>query len=74
MLWSLAERLWPLCTKDVAIHKTPFERIAGTAYEACQKVKAVNRPSPTLVNDFRGGSAPSEGYYDSNVTNTGEPY
>ena len=73
VIWSLAERLWPMCTNDIAIHKTPFERIAGTAYEACQKIQAVNAPARELSSDFRGSAKP-DGYFDQNVTWTGEPY
>jgi len=73
VVYSLAERLWPMCTHDVLVHKIDPRKLAGMAHAAREKVRLVNRPIPTLRADFRGGSKPA-GYYDSNVARTGEPY
>ena len=73
VVYSLGERLWPMCTHDVLVHKIPFTKLCGLAHAAREKVRMVNRPIPTLRADFRGGSKPA-GYYDSNVARTGEPY
>lgn len=78
VLWSLAERVWPLCTNWAAAgpNKISIESIRGEAYEAREKVRTVNRVQPALSPDFRGGSptSPEAGYFDSFVTWTGEPY
>lgn len=71
---TLAERLWPMLTHDICVHKNSQMWLAGQAYTAREKVKAVNRSLPTLCNDFgktTGGDAP---LYDSFVTDTGFPY
>lgn len=73
IVWSLASRLWPMCSRDIMPHKLTHPFINGKAYEACQKVRTVNRPIPTLGQDFRGSQQPA-GYYDSFVSYTGEPY
>ena len=73
VIWSLAERMWPYCTRQVALNRVPHTYINGKSYEACQKVRMVNRPVPALASDFRGGGKP-DGYYDSFVSYTGEPY
>lgn len=73
VVWSLAERLWPMCTKQLTINRVGFPYLCGKAYEACQKVRMVNRPIPTLRPDFHGGGH-REGFYDANVSWTGEPY
>lgn len=71
--WSLAQRMWPLVDRSIMPNKLSFEYINGKAYEACQKVRTVNRPIPVLPNNFPGGRKPA-GYYDSFVSYTGEPY
>lgn len=72
VVWNLAERVWPMCPKSMMANKLKFEYICGKAYEACQKVRTVNRPIPTLANNLPGRKR--EGYYDSFVSYTGEPY
>lgn len=69
---SLAERLWPMIPNTVAVNKVSQQWLAGSAYEACQKVQMVNRNIPMLRSDMVVGAGP-DGYYDSNVTNTGLP-
>ncbi len=73
VVWSLAERLWPMCTSQMAVNRVSHAFICGNAYEACQKVRLVNRPIPTMVNDFRGGGKKPGAYYDSFVSQTGLP-
>lgn len=73
IVYTLAERLWLMCTHQIAVNKVPLSWLAGKAYAARQKVMNVNRPIPTLAGDFRGGRR-TEGYYDANVSWTGEPY
>lgn len=70
---SLAERLWPLVTKDMAPNKLPFATVAGYAENARLRIWTLNRPIPRLPGDFRSGSKP-DGYYDSLVSWSGEPY
>lgn len=69
---SLAERLWPMIPNSVAVNKVSLEYLAGSAYEACQKIQMLNRPIPMLRSDMVVGAGP-DGFYDSNVTNTGLP-
>jgi hypothetical protein len=70
---SLAERLWSMIPSSVCPNKRSPEWLAGSAYEACQKIQMLNRPIPMLASDFpRAGGGPG-GFYDSNVTNTGLP-
>lgn len=73
VILSLAERLWPMCTRQLAINRVPLGWLAGQAYLARQKVRMVNRDVPTLAPDFKGGQKP-DGFYDSFVSYTGEPY
>ena len=69
---SLTVRLWPLCTKNMMANKLPYAVLFAAAENACNKVKAINRPIPTLVNDF-GNNNKMAGYYDSFVSKTGLP-
>ncbi len=74
IIYSLAERMWPMMSLNIATNKVPLSYLSGMAYEARQKVRAVNRPIPTLRNDQQGGSRTPSGYFDSFVKYTGEPY
>lgn len=74
VILSLAARLWPMCTKNMLANKSPHAYLLGKAYEACQKVRAVNRPVPRLRNDSPAGSKQGSGFMDSNVRWVGEPY
>lgn len=73
VVWSLAERLWPMCTGQIAVNRVSHGFICNRAYEARQKVATVNRPIPTLKSDFQGGRSKPAGYYDSFVSYTGLP-
>lgn len=73
VIYSLAERLWPMCTKDALLHRVTELSLAAKAHAAREKVRLVNRPIPTLKSDFGAGKKPA-GYYDSFVSQTGIPY
>ena len=72
IVWSLSERLWPLCTKAFMPNKLAFGYICGKALEACNKVRNVNRNIPKLGSDFKNQQTQA-GYYDSQVSRTGLP-
>lgn len=55
LLWTLAEKLWPLCTQDIMIHKLNLQYVCGQKAQAQARVRRVNAPMPRLANDFRGG-------------------
>lgn len=73
VVYSLAERLWPMCTLNILVNKVSLQWLAGKAHAAREKVRLVNRPIPTLKSDFGGAGKPA-GYFDSYVKYTGEPY
>lgn len=52
IIYELAKRLWPMCTKDMAINKVSHQWLCGQAKLARDRVKAVNAPMPKLANDF----------------------
>lgn len=68
--WSLAERLWPMVTKDMAIHKVSLQYLAGKARAGQAKLRAINAPMPRLSGDFQSGS-PRVGESDWNLLFTG---
>lgn len=74
IIYSLASRLWPMCVKNLMPNKASHAWLSARAYEACQKVRAVNRPIPTLRNDSPRGNNGPAGFYDPNCSWTGEPY
>lgn len=69
---SLAERLWSLCTNQVALNRNSQQWLAGQAYESRMKVQMLYRQTPRLASDFRSGGY-GDGFYDSFVTDTGLP-
>lgn len=71
VVWGLAERLWPMCTKSMMANKVSLPYLTGKAHNARMKVRRVNRPVPKLATDFPASTRPS-GYYDRNITYTGE--
>lgn len=73
IVYGLADRMYHMLTREVVVHPVPYQLIMAKARHAREKVRRVNRAVPRLQNDFpsRGGV---QGYYDSFVTNTGEPY
>lgn len=74
VVYSLAERLWPLCTRDFMPRRNTQQWLSGRAYEACQKVRMVNRDIPTLRSEAPGGRSTKGGFMDSDVRWIGEPY
>ncbi len=74
IVYTLAERLWPMCTKSVLINKVSHQWLCGKAKHARDRIKYVNAPSPKLVNDFRGGSRQNVGVCDWGLLLTGQPY
>lgn len=73
IVWRLAQRLWPLCTKQIAPNKPSFQYICGQAAIAAAKVKALNAPMPKLRNDFQNGNR-GVGVCDWDLLLTGRPY
>lgn len=70
---GLAERLYYLVPKMLMPEKGPYQLIASKAKYALDQLRRLNRPLNPLPNDFGGGGQP-DGFYDSFVTYTGEPY
>ncbi len=71
--WTLAQRCWPLCTKDFMPHKLPLPYISGQASIARNRVKAINAPNPKVANDFQGGHD-NKNVNDLGLILTGSPY
>lgn len=77
VVYGLAERLYHMATKDnMVANPAPYGIIAGRAYEAREKIKLINRQIPRLATDFPSGGRGGEGggFFDRNVSYTGEPY
>ena len=72
VIWSLAERLYPLVNHDMAIHKLSQEYVAGAAYEARQKLAWLNRRVVPMACEFGAGGT-REGFFDWGPTFTGLP-
>jgi hypothetical protein len=70
---NLAARLWPLCTNQIAVNRVSQAYIEGSAYEAAQKVRLVNRTIPKGTNDFGGQGGQPDGYYDAYPSWSGLP-
>ncbi len=73
IVYTLAERLWPMCTKSVLINKVSHQWLCGKAKVARERIKAVNAPMPRLANDFQSGR-PTVGVCDWDLLLTGRPY
>jgi len=75
-VYSLAERLWPLVTHDLAPHKVSHQYLAGKAKHFRARLQAVNANPPRLRNDFQGGRGGPGGSGQSSLTTllTGVPY
>lgn len=73
--WTLAQRLWGVCTNSVVANKFPFAYICGQAKLARDRVRAVNAPMPRLSNDFGGSTiSGARGVCDWGLLLTGQPY
>lgn len=73
VVYELAKRLWPMCTKQLAINRVSHQWLCGQAKIARDKVKAVNAPMPRMANDFQPGR-PSVGVNDWSTILAGLPY
>ena len=73
VVYNLAMRLLPYCTKQLYEERRSEQWIRGQAELARQRIAAVNAPSPRLRNDFRGGCGGS-GNADWQLLLTGIPY
>ncbi len=74
IVYRLAERLWPMLSKNVAVNKVSLQWLAGQAYMAAQRIRAVNAPMPRLTCDFQGRSQSNTGTCDWQLLLTGIPY
>jgi hypothetical protein len=76
IIWTLAQRLWGLCTNQVMLNRFPFPYICGQAAKARDKIKYVNAPSPKMMNDFGGGNrqTSANAQCDWGLLLTGIPY
>lgn len=73
IVYTLAQRLYHLCTNDVMVHKVDFRYLCGQAAIARAKIKAVNAPMPRLACDFRS-KPPTVGVSDWGLLLSGVPY
>lgn len=71
VVYQLAMRLWPFCTKDIMPERRSFQWVAGQAERIRQQVAAVNAPRPRMINDFRGGTYQNAGASDWALLLTG---
>lgn len=74
VVWRLAQRLWPMCTKDLMPSRNSFQFVCGQAAIAAAKVKALNAPMPKMRCDFRGGGRESVGSCEWDLLLVGQPY
>ncbi len=74
IIYELAKRLWPMCTKDIAIHRVSHQWICGQAKLARERVKAVNAPMPKLANDFGSRRWGSQAECNWDLLLAGIPY
>lgn len=73
IVWSLAERLWPLCDRSIMQNKLDLGYICGKKALALAKVRKVNAPMPRMASDFRGGRS-NVGQCDWQLLLAGVPY
>lgn len=76
VIYGLAKRLYHMVDRDAIPRVAPYGVIAGQADLALDRVKAMNKPIPEMSADAPSGSRMhgGDGFYDSFVTWTGEPY
>lgn len=75
MIYTLAERLWPMCTNEIAIQRVSLLNLRGDAHRARQDVKRLNAPMPRLRCDFGpGGNTGQTPACDWTLLLTGIPY
>ena len=75
MVFTLAERLWPLCTIQIAAQRVSLLNLRGDAYRARESVRRINAPMPRLRNDFgTGGGGHQTPACDWTLLLAGVPY
>lgn len=74
VVWQLAMRNYYSMTKALVHQKAPYGVICFNAISKLDNIKMINRAAKPLVNDFKGKGSSRPGFYDSFVTQTGEPY
>jgi hypothetical protein len=75
IIFTLAERLWPMCTLDVLVHKYPLALLRTDAYKARVELRNLNKPMPRMRNDMgTGGMSRNAGVCDWTLLLTGVPY
>ena len=74
VVYQLACRLWPLCSKEMMPERQPIQWIRGQAEIIKQRIASVNAVTPRLRCDFRGGSGLNSGTSDWGLLLTGVPY
>lgn len=74
--YSLAARLWPLCTNQIMVNKVTHQWICGKAKAQVDLVRGNNAPKQRLVSDFGGGvrAGASTAVCDWGLLLTGIPY
>ena len=70
---TLAERLLPLCTRDIMPTRRDVRWLRGQAAIGRRKLKAINAPNPRMVSDFENGRG-SANTCDWGLLLTGQPY
>ncbi len=73
--YTLAARLWPMVTHNIAANKVSHQFLLGQAKIARERVKFINAPRNKIRNDFQGGNTGrSTGVSDWSLLLTGQPY
>jgi hypothetical protein len=73
--FTLAARLWPMVTHNIAANKVSHQWLIGNAKIAREQIKRVNAPMPKLRNDFAWGSNSSNTpVCDWSLLLCGQPY
>lgn len=73
IVFTLADRMWPMCTLDILVHKNTRVELRGDAKRARDAVKKLNAPMPRLRSDF-GPSGAGTPACDWTLLLTGIPY
>lgn len=74
LVFTLATRIYGLCTNDVAVNKADIKWLRGKAANAKEAVRRVNAPHPKMINDFGGGNRQNTAVCDWGLLLTGVPY
>lgn len=75
VIYGLAERLYYMVQNaNMCPRMAPYSLIAGQALIARQTIKLVNRDIPRLATDYPRSPNSGDGFFDRDVSYTGEPY